>query len=279
MREQGPHVGDPTLIIERIWTGNSWRNYNYLVGCPETGEALAIDPIDHKKCLELAKRRGWSIRAVLNTHEHYDHTAGNDVVIAATGARLLAHHNAKPNIRNMDVGLAAGDIVRVGKAVEFEVLNTPGHTFAHVCLLSRTDTKLLICGDTLFNAGAGNCHNGGDPEILYSTFVDQLARLPDETLVYPGHDYINNNLEFTLDREPENTHARILADELRGSDPATMRVTTIGLEKEINTFFRLQNPEIIRGLRQIYADLPDHPDSKAVFLRLREMRNKWKVRW
>ncbi|UUZ64214.1 MBL fold metallo-hydrolase [Polaromonas sp. P1-6] len=70
------------MIVERIWTGNAYRNFNYLVACPETGEALAIDPLDHEKTLATAKVKGWQITQVLNTHEHRDHTGGNDAVIA-----------------------------------------------------------------------------------------------------------------------------------------------------------------------------------------------------
>jgi len=98
------------MIIEQIWTGNDWRNFNYLIACPESGEALAVDPLDHEKCLGLAKERGWEITQVLNTHEHGDHTGGNHAVIAATGARLLAHANAKDKIEGMDVALEAGDV-------------------------------------------------------------------------------------------------------------------------------------------------------------------------
>jgi hydroxyacylglutathione hydrolase len=76
------------MIVERIWTGNAYRNFNYLIACPETGEALAIDPLDHEKCLAAAKAKGWQITQILNTHEHRDHTGGNEAMVAATGARL-----------------------------------------------------------------------------------------------------------------------------------------------------------------------------------------------
>ena len=145
------------MIVEQVWTANAYRNFNYLIACPETGEALAVDPLDHAKCLSLAKAKGWEITQVLNTHEHGDHTGGNAAVIAATGAKLLAHANAKDSIPGIDRGLGAGDVIRVGLTVELESLDTPGHTMSHVCLLSRTDTPALFCGDTLFNAGAGNC--------------------------------------------------------------------------------------------------------------------------
>ena len=134
-------------------------------------------------------------------------------------------------------------MIKVGKTVELECMDTPGHTMCHICLRSHGDEPALFSGDTLFNAGAGNCHNGGNPEDLYATFVDQLAKLPDGTRVYPGHDYIENNLRFTLAREPDNAAANEMLPRVSGQDPATARVTTLAEEKRINTFLRLTQPE------------------------------------
>ncbi|HEX9648183.1 MAG TPA: hydroxyacylglutathione hydrolase [Alphaproteobacteria bacterium] len=263
------------MIVKQIYTDNAYRNFNYLIACPDTGAALAIDPLDHRKCLAAAKAEGWDITQILNTHEHGDHTGGNRVMIEATGAKLLAHKGATGKIPGIDVGLSAGDVIKVGKTVELEVLDTPGHTMSHVCVLSHTDRPALLCGDTLFNAGAGNCHNGGHPEELYHTFAGQLARLPDQTRVFPGHDYIANNLAFTLDREPDNARARVLLAEVKDQDPHHARVTTLALEKEINTFFRLHSPSVITRLREAVPGFPDAPTPKQVFLALRALRNTW----
>jgi len=110
---------------------------------------------------------------------------------------------------------------------------------AHICLFADTITPpVLICGDTLFNAGAGNCYNGGDPRALYQTFATIISALPDDSRVYPGHDYIMNNLRFALDREPDNLKAKALLEKLSQSyDPHNPYITTIGLEKEINPFY------------------------------------------
>ena len=93
------------MIVERIWTGNAYRNYNYLIVCPESGEALAIDPLDHQKCLAAAKEKGWEITQILNTHEHHDHTGGNEAVVAATGAKVIAHHQSGSRIAGVDRGV------------------------------------------------------------------------------------------------------------------------------------------------------------------------------
>jgi hydroxyacylglutathione hydrolase len=263
------------MIVEQIWTGNALRNFNYLVACPETGEALAIDPLDFKACLAVADDKGWSITQILNTHEHSDHTGGNKGVVAATGAKIIAHEKAAGRIPNMDRGVGAGDVIKVGKTVELECLDTPGHTMCHICLKSHTDQPALFSGDTMFNAGVGNCHNGGHPKELYHTFDTQLHALSDDTLIYPGHDYLINNLQFTLDREPDNEEARAMLATHGAQDPNDALITSLGQEREINTFFRLASPSIVAKLKDEYPELGDNPSEKDVFLHLRELRNRW----
>ena len=187
----------------------------------------------------------------------------------------LAHAGAASRIPDLDHGLEDGEVVRIGRNVELECLDTPGHTRSHLCLLGHAETPLLFCGDTLFNAVAGNCHHGGDPERLYDTFTRRLARLPPTTLIYPGHDYLARNLAFTLAREPTNVAARELLDALDGREGDTAPVTTLARECEINTFFRLHQPEVIEGLRREFPQLPQDPDPRRVFLALRELRNRW----
>lgn len=266
------------MIVEQVWTGNAYRNFNYLIACPETGEALAVDPLDFNKCLAVAAERGWTVTQILNTHEHGDHTGGNKGMVAATGAKIIAHKDAGGRIPNMDRGVAAGDVIKVGATVDLECLDTPGHTMSHVCLLSHTDQPALFSGDTLFNAGAGNCHNGGHPEELYETFANQLTKLRDDTLIYPGHDYLVNNLRFTLDREPDNATAMQMIDDYEDQDPADALVTTLAQEREMNTFFRLDSPSVIAKLQQDFPEIREignGPDERAVFLKLRELRNSW----
>jgi hydroxyacylglutathione hydrolase len=141
--------------------------------------------------------------------------------------------------------------------------------------VAHTDQPALFCGETLFNAGAGHCKGGGHPDSLYATFAGQLAGLPDATRVYPGHDYIVNNLNFTLDREPDNQRAVAIKAEVEAQDTHRALVTTLALEKEINTFFRLHSPTVIARLRDAFPDLPENPEEKSIFLKLRELRNDW----
>jgi len=263
------------MLIERIWAANELRNYQYLVACGESGEALAIDPLQWQACLQRAKERNWTITQIVNTHEHIDHTAGNAGLVQATGAKVLAHARAAARIGGVDRGLAAGDVIRVGRSVELESLDTPGHTLSHVCLLAHAEGPALFSGDTLFNAGVGNCRGGGDPERLYETCAQQLARLPSSTRIHPGHDYLLNNLRFTRHVEASNQAA---ADWLERSEnvPAEDRpVLTLGQELSVNSFFRLTEPGLIETLRERVPALPPQPSPREVFLALRELRNSW----
>ena len=94
-------------------------------------------------------------------------------------------------------------------------------------------------------------------------------------MIYPGHDYIENNLRFTLDREPDNRGAREMLDRLADQDPNRAYISTLEVERQINTFFRLTSPTLIAKLRESFPDLPEKPDQRTVFLKLRELRNTW----
>lgn len=274
------------MLVEQIAVNNNLRNYMYLIACPETFEAVALDPLDHAVCLQRASDLGWTIRGVINTHEHHDHIDGNEPVIKATGATLYAHHKAVDKIPNVDVALKAGDIVQVGSTVRLVSLDTPGHTFCHTCLYyegsyegsyedDRHIEPALFCGDTLFNAGVGNCHQGGDPATMYQTFVDQIYILSNETKIYPGHDYIVNNLDFTLDREPDNTAAKSLLAAMQQWSSERHFISNIAMEKEVNTFFRLSSESVIENLKNKFPDVDENSNEETVFLKLRELRNKW----
>jgi hydroxyacylglutathione hydrolase len=271
------------MQIERVFADNEGRNFHFLVGCQSSGEALAIDPLNWQACLARAQQLNWSIRQIFNTHEHGDHTGGNAALVRKTGASVLAHAAAVGHIPGVTHGLNGGDLVHVGSTVQLRCLDTPGHTRAHLCLYaegtgadsSSAQPPALFSGDTLFNAGVGNCIHGGDPQLLYESYADCLSRLPAATRVFPGHEYMARNLGFTLDREPSNRKARELAQRIAGLAAADMPILTLAEEKQVNVFFRLDSPEIIAGLRQVRPEMPAEPSPREVFLALRELRNRW----
>ncbi len=269
------------MLIKKLWMNNSLRNYNYIVACPDSREALAIDPLDHRRVLAAARDEGWTITQVLNTHEHGDHIAGNQQLVRETGAPLLAPATAAASgdIPSVDIPLSEGDTVKVGTSVTLDVLETPGHTMCHISLLSRTDPPHLFSGDTVFNAGAGNCHNGGDAAALYRTFAEKIFKLPGNTFFYPGHEYFESNLKFTWACEPGNAAVREILDDdgrIRNQDTDDpLLLCTLDMERQHNVFFRLDNEEIIANLRKKFPEMSNAPDAEEVFIKLRQLRNDW----
>ena len=265
------------MLIKQIPIRNDLRNYMYLLACEKTSNAIAIDPLDHAQCLKVAEELGWTITTVANTHHHHDHIGGNDQVIAATGARLVAHQDAMDSIPGVNTGLIAGDDLQCGE-VTLKVMDTPGHTMSHICLYfqgSDEEQPALFCGDTLFNAGVGRCDFGGEPKILHKTFEDQIFPLADNVRIYPGHDYIENNLEFTLDREPDNEQALSLREKFQNGLNAESFVSDIGLEREINVFFRLNIAQVREGIAASLNKELEHLDNEKTFIGLRKLRDNW----
>lgn len=259
------------MEIHQLYTHSNLRNFTYILE-PDNSGLLCFDPFDARQVIAFANELKKPIDVVINTHEHWDHTQGNEKLVDHFNCEVWAHENGRGKIPCVSRFLTHGEKINLEEKFALQVLDTPGHTFAHLCLLLlRRDLPYAVfTGDTLFNAGVGNCHNGGDPEVLYETISKQFHIMPDEVKIYPGHEYLGNNLRFTLDREPSNESAKELLDvyQTMQTDEEFI-VTTIAKEKEINTFLRLDNSEVIANISG------DTSSEKQVFLRLRELRNKW----
>ncbi len=212
-----------------------------------------------------------TVTGIVNTHEHWDHAGRNDRVRAETGAKVFAPKAAAGVIEIVDTMLCEGDTVTIGKTCTLKVLATPGHTMTHIGLLGSEDgTPFLLCGDTLFGAGVGNCGYGGHAPTLYETVERLRTELDARTVLYPGHDYLARNLEFTLRYEPNNAVAAALLDELKQRP----RFTTVADEMQVNLFFRPES-EAIRQSLSLCIDPADDVSSRDVFLALRAARDEW----
>ena len=182
--------------------------------------------------------------------------------------------NAIPGV---DRRLTAGDLLSCGR-LTIRVMDTPGHTMSHICLYftgSGSEDPALFCGDTLFNAGVGRCDLGGEPKLLHQTFVDHIFRLPDDVRVFPGHDYLENNLAFTLDREPDNLTAQALRSEFKDGLNAETYVSTLGMERKINVFFRISQASVREGVAQSLNLDVSGLDDRSTFIGLRQLRDAW----
>jgi len=258
------------MKIHQYYTHNDLRNFNYIIQSSDK-TALVIDPWDAAEISSQLKSLDLNLKAIINTHEHWDHIQGNSALVMQYGCEVWAHENGQGKIPGLTRCLQKDEIIELDGTNQLLVLDTPGHTFAHLCFVLQQDgkAKAVFTGDTLFNAGVGHCR-GGDAETLYETISQQFQTLADEVMVYPGHDYLENNLKFTLNFEPNNQQAQQWLKRIESTDyqPGSIQ-TTIGNEKSFNTFMRLGNLDIIKSLGL------DSPQQKEVFLALRSKRDNW----
>lgn len=176
----------------------------YIIGDEETKTCALIDPaFQTGMILEEAEKRGYAVTHLINTHCHSDHTAGNAAVMKATDAKLHIHELDAARMKSFlnrtfsrllggngspqpDVLLNDGDDVVVGKTV-LSVLHTPGHTPGGISLYGQGN---VFTGDTLFVGAVGRTDlPGGSYDVLVKSVREKIYTLPDDTVVWPGHDY------------------------------------------------------------------------------------------
>jgi len=179
--------------------------YAYLVGCEKTGQALAIDPAGNEdRIVAEATRQGWTIVGIVNTHGHPDHTCGNTRLKELTGAPILIHQDdAGPMVSReaqqfaamlgcagtppADRTLSHGETVSAGQEVALTVIHTPGHSPGSMCLYTPGH---VFTGDTLFVGAVGRTDlPGGSWSQMLKSIQEHILTLPDDTVVWPGHDY------------------------------------------------------------------------------------------
>lgn len=173
------------MRVKQIRMG-AMDNFCYLAGCEKTRQAVVIDPASKaKRILAEAERQGLKIVCIVNTHGHADHTAGNAELKRLTGALIIVHELDAAGVPQADIRLSAETDLPVG-ALKLRVLHTPGHTPGGICLYADGH---LFTGDTLFVGDSGRTDLPGGHRPTLAASIRRLMELPDDTVVWPGHDY------------------------------------------------------------------------------------------
>ena len=208
-------------------------NYGFLVRDEASRVTASIDAPDAGEILRQARRLGWSVDMVLNTHWHHDHMGG-DAALAAAGARIVAPTEVARR-GPVDQVVSPGDVVALGET-RLDVLDVGGHTLGHIAYYDADD-RVAFVGDTLFALGCGRLFEG-KPEQMWAS-LQRLAALPDATRVYCAHEYTASNARFALSVDDDPALRRraeaVFAARERGEPTVP---TTIGLEKATNPFLR-----------------------------------------
>lgn len=179
-------------------------NFCYLIGDEDSKTCALLDPaFETDRILAVAGDLGYRVTHIINTHGHSDHTAGNEAIKTATGAKLLIHADDAGRLGKVlhrtfsrvlggkgspptDVLLHDDEIIQIGK-VSLKVIHTPGHTAGGICLYSK---RHVFTGDSLFVGAVGRTDlPGGSMKQLLKSIHEKIYTLPGDTLVWPGHDY------------------------------------------------------------------------------------------
>lgn len=240
------------IQIKRFFAYNQLRNFSYLLYDDQNAMCWAIDPYDGDMIKNYIKKMDLNLVGILNTHQHFDHIRGNDILLNYFNAHLMESDGE----------------VELNSQGRLQFIDSPGHTMDHqVFLLKQNQQKCLFSGDTFFNSGVGNCKNGGDVETLYLTTQKLLANLDDDTLLYPGHDYCQNNLNFAKLFEPDNKNIDEALYLANHQDVEERGVRTIAEEKRLNPFFSLDRLQLHDQFRDM--------TQKEIFFELRRQRDLW----
>ena len=160
-------------------------NFSYILADEATREAAVVDSsYNASEIMRILEAEVFKLKYVISTHDHSDHTAGNEELRRIFGAKTVAHQLSKTS---PDMPVNDGDVIIVG-TIPIKVIHTPGHTPDGICLLVN-ETKLLT-GDTLFVGECGRTDlPGGNARSMYDSLFNKLVKLDDDVEVYPGHDY------------------------------------------------------------------------------------------
>lgn len=248
-----------------MWVGSS-NNYAYLVSDDESKDAVIIDPANPPEVLPVLEEKSKSLNltAIMNTHHHWDHAGGNTKMLSSLGSDF-------PIIGGKDCeGVTKtpshSSKFSIGKNIEVTALHTPCHTQDSICWFMEdksTNERVVFTGDTLFIGGCGKFFEGNGTE-MNTALNEILSSLPDDTKVYPGHEYTKSNVKFLKKVDGQNEHVQTL-DKFAEENKETQGKFTIGQEKKHNAFMRTSSEEMKK--------VTGKSDPSDVMTVLREMKN------
>jgi hydroxyacylglutathione hydrolase len=245
---------------------------NYVWTLRNASHAAVVDPGEAAPVLDYLAREKLELAAILATHHHADHVGGIAEILERHRGRGIPVFGPRGEpIPTLTQPVGGGDRVSIPQlGVEFSVLDIPGHTRAHIAYYGAGS---LFCGDTLFACGCGRLFEGTAEQMFAS--LDKLARLPEETKVYCGHEYTLANIGFAKAVEPGN--AALLRREerdrgLREAGRPTLP-STLGEEKATNPFLRCLEPAVVDSVNKYLGSRVSDP--VRVFAAIRDWKNKF----
>ncbi|WP_110687283.1 hydroxyacylglutathione hydrolase [Salinicola aestuarinus] len=243
-------------------------NYIWVLRQEATPNVAVVDPGDARPVVEWLERENATLEAVLITHHHQDHTGGLAELVERYAPVVYGPDN--PAIEGVQQVMRQDDECHV-LGQRFEVHTVPGHTLDHIAFHAAGTPGLLFAGDTLFSGGCGRLFEGTPAQMQAS--LAKFAPLDGDTQVFAAHEYTLSNLAFAAAAEPDNAvrdDYRRECEAARDAGRPTLP-TTLGRERQINPFLRLDQP----GLRQTLASQGESGDETSAFATLRAWKDRF----
>lgn len=220
-------------------------NYMYLIIDEATQEAAIVDPVDPDSVVKAVQKNNVNLTKVLTTHHHWDHAGGNENICKQFNN--LQVYGGDIRIGAITNKVKHDDTFNIGE-LKVQCLATPCHTSGHICYYITGDQgpPSVFTGDTLFAGGCGRFFEG-TAEQMYKALVKILGSLPNETKVYCGHEYTENNLKFGKHVEPQNEAIiqKIESVRVQRSKCLPTVPSTISEEKLTNPFMRVHEQSVM----------------------------------
>ncbi|XP_066592514.1 uncharacterized protein [Prorops nasuta] len=225
-------------------------NYMYLIIDEESKEAAIVDPVDPDSVASAVKEHCVNLTKILTTHHHWDHAGGNEKLYKKFNNSLKVY-GGDDRIQALNCKVKHGDCLTIGN-LNVQCLATPCHTTGHICYyITGADVPAVFTGDTLFAGGCGRFFEG-TAEQMYTALIEILGKLPDETKVYCGHEYTENNLKYGCHVEPSNEAILKKIDWAHGQRDKCIPTipSTIQEEKLTNPFMRVHEQTVMDHTKQ-----------------------------
>ena len=220
---------------------------NYIWTLSSGPQTVVVDPGDAKPVLNWLKQNKRKLAGILLTHQHNDHTGGVAGLLAKFSVPVYG--GANEGIDSVTQPVAGGDTITLDAlgGLEISVLDVPGHTLGHVAYYVPSQ-KWLFCGDLLFGAGCGRIFEGTAAQMYDS--LQKIAALPDDTLIFCGHEYTLPNLKFAAAVEPENPaiEARVKESLAKRQKYLPTLPSTLAEEKATNPFLRADQETVMERM-------------------------------
>jgi hydroxyacylglutathione hydrolase len=211
-------------------------NYAVLLHEEARGITILIDAPEAAPIIDRLDALDWDLTHILITHHHPDHVAGIAALKEEFDAKVYANAADRHRISDVDYWFDAG--ARQFAGYDVEVFDTPGHTVGHVAFYFKA-LGLLFSADSLFAGGCGRLFEGTPAQMKAS--LEALAKLPDETQIYCGHEYTLSNLRFALTIEPENADLQMRFKDVEALKGLPSIPSTMGQEKATNPYLRAKD--------------------------------------